>query len=85
MCKIWGRPFFELEVGLPQEVGLIFECIENGDWIGSDLVILETWSVLLMFLVAFCVILVKKYPETKKDKKNQKNPLTGNYIGQKQS
>ena len=53
-CKIWGRPFFELEVGLPQEVGLIFECIENGDWIGSDLVILETWSVLLMFLEAFC-------------------------------
>ena len=54
-------------------VGLIFECIENGNF-GSDFVLLDTWSVLLMFLVAFCVILVQKHPETNQIKTEQNSP-----------
>ena len=48
--------------------------------IGSDFFILETWIVLLMFFEAFCVILVKKYPETKKIKIMTKFPKTTSFL-----
>ena len=60
--------FFELEAGLPQEWGLQLGLFWNAQktGIGIDFVILDTWSVLLMFFEALCVILVKKYWKTKK-------------------